>query len=148
MTTLGQQILDRLAVVEKSITEIQLALPEGIDQPTGMGDLRRDIEALKKKLEETPSSLGSTADRRPFWNPKDCMPEILSSDYKGRWRTWSYKARDWLAQLDISLGPKLEKVESMSTELSPEYIASLDINERTDSEIRRFLVHRLDGDPA
>ena len=51
-------------------------------------------------------------------------------------------------QIDISLGPKLEKIENMTEELSQEFIESLQISPKTDAEIKRFLVHQLDGDPA
>ena len=43
---------------------------------------------------------------------------------------------------------KLEKIESQTTELTQEQIESLNISPQTDAEIRRFLVHRLAGDPA
>ena len=51
-------------------------------------------------------------------------------------------------QIDMTLGPKLEKIENMTEELTQEFIESLGISPKTDAEIKRFLVHQLDGDPA
>ena len=76
------------------------------------------------------------------------MPETLGNQYRDKWRTWAYKARDCLAQMDPGLQETLEAVASQSTELTPEYIQSLNISPEVNASIKRFLVHKLDGDPA
>ena len=64
-------------------------------------------------------------------NSKDTLPEILSTNFKDKWRSWSYKTRDYLSQWDETLRTKLEGVECMSQELTAEYINSLEISPTT-----------------
>ena len=97
MTTLGQQILSRLDALEQSMTELTLDQPTQRPNPavareleTLRNEFRREVEEARQFLNET-AGRTSPQDRR-IWSPKDCLPEILSSDYKNRWRAWSYKA--------------------------------------------------------
>ena len=159
MSAVGQQILDRLSAMETAVSDLQLGQPvTGVDD-AGQG-LKQSMNQLKEEMAQLKLQMGNgsigmgmgtvptESFQRRLWNPKDCMPEVLNNDYRNRWRAWSYKARDWLAQLDPALKQKLERVEAMSSTLSDEYIEALKISDHVDSEIRRFLVHRLDGDPA
>ena len=155
MTTLGQQILTRLDALEASLTEITLEQPTQRPNPAMAREIeslrtqfRQEVEEMKKFLNESAGRGSPPTHERRIWSPKDCLPEILSTDYKNRWRAWSYKAKDWLAQLDEKLEPVLERVEAMTSELTTEFVNSQDIPDRVDKEIKRFLKHRLDGDPA
>ena len=155
MTTLGQQILERLQQLETAVTDMQLNAPGPRDaQGTGMQfetlrqQVRDEMANLRREVESSQRGEGSSDRRFKTMHPKDCMPGILGSNYKQDWRTWSYKTRDWLSQMDDTLTAKLETIESQTKELSPEFIESLNISPQVDSEIRRFLVHRLEGDPA
>ena len=138
MTTMGQRILERLNDLETAVTEIQLNPPtrptDGdpnlSDLPNGQIDeLRRqfriEVEEMKKQLLEAGPQFDGMRRDMKLWNPRDCMPDILSSDYKNRWRVWSYKARDWLGMLEDGLASKLEKIETMPSELSDDYVRSL-----------------------
>ena len=151
MTTLGQQIITRLDALEAQVIEMQLKGPTGTS-PTELDEMRnqfrKDMTALREEMARGIPTDVPHAPRRQMFNSKDCLPEILSTDFKSKWRAWSYKARDWLSQEDETLNRKLESVESMTAELTPEFIESLGITAAGDAAIRRFLVHRLDGDPA
>ena len=53
-----------------------------------------------------------------------------------------------MGQMDRTLKSKLEKVESETKELSQSYIEDLNLSPQVDEGICRYLVHRLEGDPA
>ena len=99
MTTLGQQILDRLAALERTVTDIQLETTPG---PTNVPEkmeslgkeLRDEIATLRTQIESNPTGEGGFRyGSRGLFSPKDCLPGILSADYKQKWRVWAYKAR-------------------------------------------------------
>ena len=109
MATMGQRILERLDAVEAAVTNLQLDQPRAPDQPAVL----RQLEELRQQVRDINLNPPTGRDNTQFptrglFNPKDCLPEVLSHDYKQKWRVWAYKARDWLAQIDESLGPKLE----------------------------------------
>ena len=121
MATMGQRILERLDAVEVAVTNLQLDQPRAPDQPAVL----RQLEELRSQFRDEVAAMREQLDRNPppgrnntqfptrgLFNPKDCLPEVLSHDYKQKWRVWAYKARDWLAQIDESLGPKLEAIEN------------------------------------
>ena len=146
--------MDRVTALERTLTEISLDGPMTKREYTdAIDDVRKqfseEVALLRLQLERqgSPTEHGANSGQRLF-NPKDVMPDTLSTDYKARWRVWAYKARDWLSLVEESLGPKLASVEGMTTELTPEAISAMNISDRADAAIKRFLVHRLDGDPA
>ena len=146
MTTLGQQILSRLDALETAITDVQLGTAAGDGNGWARMDelrnqMRAEMTALRERLDaydrapEGARGENSGGIHRSLLNPKDCMPPVLSANYKTLWRTWSYKTRDWLGQLEPGLSAKLEKVERETKELSPEFIAELNLAPKTDDGI-------------
>ena len=114
--------------------------------------MRQEMANVRDQMERLPNG-GTQSDNpngiaRSLLNPKDCMPQVLGANYKTFWRTWSYKSRDWLGQMDRTLKAKLEKVESETKELSQSYLEDLNLSPQIDDGICRYLVHRLEGDPA
>ena len=134
MTTLGQQILTRLEALEATVADVQLnATPDGwarLDE--FRTQMRQEMANVREQMERLPNG-GTQSDNpngmtRSLLNPKDCMPQVLGANYKTFWRTWSYKSRDWMGQMDRTLKSKLEKVESETKELSESYIADLNLS--------------------
>ena len=89
MTTLGQQIITRLDALEAQITEMQLQGTIG----TGQAELdemrnqfRKDMTALREEMARGIPTDVPQGPRRHMFNSKDCLSEILSTDYKNRWR--------------------------------------------------------------
>ena len=157
MATLGQRLLERMEQVEQAVTDLQLGSTETPGTTTTQSQIRQmrqelqnEIGTLRDQIGEMGNGNGTgLGERRRFaLNPKECVPNMLGQDYKQAWRTWSYRARDSLAQVDHTLREKLELIESKTTELTPEFLESMAITPHTDAEIRRFLIHKLEGDPA
>ena len=144
MGTVGEQLLERVATLERRIT----------DTPVGMTDtvagIRDELVQLRERVEaiDRTSHHGGNGQSYHSRDPKEWMPHILGDKYRDGWRNWSYKARDWLSQHDASLLQKLEAVEATSTELAESYLESQSISDQTNLSIKRFLVHRLEGEPA
>ena len=152
---MGQRILERLTALETQATDIQLAGGATDDRPIRTeldamrAELQKDMEELRTLLDRYPTGNGPMPDRtKPLLNSKECLPSVLGNDYKSRWRTWSYKARDYLSLLDDSLGPKLALIESMTTPLTAEQIRDFNVSAAADAEIRRLLVRRLERGPC
>ena len=106
MTTLGQQIISRLDALEAQVTDMQLKGPTGTGQAEldeMRNQLRKDMVALREELARGIPIDATQGPRKHMFNSKDCLPDLLSTDCKNRWRAWSYKARDWLSQEDESL---------------------------------------------
>ena len=123
MATLGQQILERVEAVENALTDLQLNQQRPIP-PGGDGSSRGELDRIRQQFREELANLREQmqqgripTESRPrhlMYNQKDVMPEILGHDYKAKWRTWSYKARDWLSQVDSTLLTNLERIEPMT----------------------------------
>ena len=149
MTTIGEEVLRRLEVIENQMANggFPDATPIHPDQTNRR--LTEQLAELRDRVERMSAGPDSGASR-PMngMNPKDVLPEILGNNYKEDWRTWAYKARDYLSMWDPTLNEKLEGVECMAAELSDDYISSLNISPQTDAAIKRLLVHRLKGDPG
>ena len=136
MTTLGQQILERLNALEAQMTEVQLNA-ETTDPRAARANpaIMAEMETLRDRMRDELTRLQQASaegtpiggKKRSLMNPKDCLPEVLGNSYKTQWRIWSYKARDFLAQLDETLNNKMLQVEHMTSELSPEYLESQSI---------------------
>ena len=88
--------------------------------------------AVARPVESAP------VDRRSVYGSKEFMPDRLGKDFKDHWRSWAYKARDWLGQYDPSLPRKLLAIESMTEELSEDFIEQQMVSPELDAEIRRF----------
>ena len=147
MATLGAQVINRLENLEASLTNTDLQLASEISAIKKA--FATELAEVKKLIEGTDGrSMPTSGGARSLYNSKEFLPPILGNGYKEAWRNWAYKAKDWASQYDASLPAKLEAIESMTTELTPDYIASQGVSEATDLELRRFLVHRLEGDPA
>ena len=135
--------------MEATITDLQLNAPGSPPtydvQADEIRKLREDLTTLRQHVDGI--NRGGGAPPKGL-HPKDCMPGILGNNYKQDWRTWSYKARDWFSQFDSTLMVKLETIETQTQPLSPEFIEGLEITPQADAEIRRLLVHKLEGDPA
>ena len=153
MGIIAEQLMGRIEAMERQISDIHLTGP-AVDQTTALRNLRDTLGQLESKIaqiEETmPNGSGPFDGPRntQFMSPKELLPGLLGDHFKDKWRTWSYKTRDFLSQWDETLGPKLEKVESMSTPLTPEYIESQEISPKHNAIIKRFLLQRLEGEPA
>ena len=131
--------MDRVTALERTLTEISLDGPMTTRQYTdAIDEVRRqfgeEVALLRAQLERqgNPTEHNPNTGQRLF-DPKDVMPETLSTDYKARWRVWAYKARDSLSLVEESLGPKLASVEGMTTELTPEAISAMNMSDRADA---------------
>ena len=85
MTTLGQQIITRLDALEAQVTDMQLKGPTGTGQAEldeMRSQLRKDMVALREELARGIPTDAPQAPRRHMFNSKDCLPEILSTDFK------------------------------------------------------------------
>ena len=121
------------------------------DGRVGIEQLQADIADIRTRIDTMPNPTGpADGTTRPQWNsnPKKWPPEILNRNYKELWRTWSYKTREWLTQYDATLAEKLELIESKAEPLTDAFIRDQNISEQTNLQIKRFLVHRLAGDPG
>ena len=119
MGIIGEIVIDRIDAMERQIrllTEQFGAQGVPIDV---MGEVRKQVALLESRLNEVESS---TPHSRRTQDPKDWMPEVLSTNYRDLWRNWAYKSRDWLGQHDPTIPLKLEAVESMTEKLIQEYI--------------------------
>ena len=131
------------------MTNVQLGMSTTEINNNIRREVRDQVALIREQLSATNGGGGANqGGSRPIFHQKDLMPETLGNQYRDKWRTWAYKARDCLAQMDPGLQETLEAVESQSTELTPEYIQSLNISPEVNAAIKRFLVHKLDGDPA
>ena len=87
MATMGQRILERLDAVEAAVTNLQLDQPRAPDQPAVL----RQLEELRAQLRDELNTMREQLDRnsppgrdytqfptRGLFNPKDCLPEVLS----------------------------------------------------------------------
>ena len=152
MGTVAEQILGRLADLERQVGDIQLA---GDAVPITTTEISRTLEQLRTKVDQIEKDLddkpGNTYTPDGFktsMSPKDTLPSILSDQFRDIWRLWSYKARDHLALYDDTLRDKLESIESIASPLTPEFIESMNISPKVNATIKRMLVHRLEGEPA
>ena len=108
MTTVAQQILNRLDALETQVGDIQLQ--GGADDDShgprppaeSIRNLSNQLQELRTQMREMADSQSGTPfeDRRSgsarfktFMSPKETMPPILSENFRERWRLWSYKAR-------------------------------------------------------
>ena len=116
MTTLGAQIIERLNALETAMTDLQLDQPQDRRpvQPAIMAQietLRNELQELQQQQQRNPIRPGpddnASGKQWSLFRNKECLPPILGNDYKTQWRTWSYRARDCIAQLDNTLRPKL-----------------------------------------
>ena len=109
MATIGELMENRLLAVERIIADIQNASvrPDGVDASVdGPGFIRmqQQVALLKARIDSMADGGGRQFgfSRPPV--PKELMPEVLGTgDYKGAWRTWAYKARDWIAAGDPAI---------------------------------------------
>ena len=154
-TTIAEQILARITNLENQIADLQMAgPPTGPDTPIppteSLRGINETIAQLRQKIDSLESGSGFSGPSidRAMMNNKEMMPDTLGNDYRDKWRRWSYKTKDYLSLWHTELKTYMEQVESMKHELTPEFISGLNIPERADTAMRRFLVHKLDGDPA
>ena len=164
MTTVAQQILNRLDALETQVGDIQLQ--GGVDgddrgprpPAESIRNLSNQLQELRTQMREMAESQSERGapfeDRRngsaqfkTFMSPIETMPPILSENFRERWRLWSYKARDYLSTFDPTVNEKMETIESMATPLSDEYIASLNIDDETHGAMKRLMVHKLEENP-
>ena len=137
MGTIGEKVIARLDALERTVTNLQTRTSDANTQrPVEMGEmqnefdeLRQQVALVRSQLESMPAS--STFGPRPPHNgtfQKEMMPEVLGNAYKEKWRVWSYKTRDWLAQWDDSLRVKLEAIESQGTELTDDQLREYNVS--------------------
>ena len=96
MGTVGEQLLLRVQAMETAIADLQSTHSSTRD----LSDLRSELNAEMSRMRELVMGQGGRpADggmgRSPY-NSKEFLPDVLGSAYKDKWRTWSYKARDWI----------------------------------------------------
>ena len=102
MTTIGQQLMDRVTALEAQFADLTLAGPaDGPIAPTeSMRTISNQIREIQNKLREidnaAPTRDGGFPNRNHM-SPKELMPGVLSDHFKDRWRLRSYKARDFLS---------------------------------------------------
>ena len=119
MGTVGEEVLRRINEIEARLGELQGDERTGIAGTTGSGfplppsasnrvamdqlaEIRRRIDAI-----ETGGTRNPGMGARNFMSPKDMMPGVFgSANFRDEWRSWSYKARDWLSQWDETLNYK------------------------------------------
>ena len=142
MSTVGEKVLERLDALERGVEDLQVAeTTEALRRA-----LSQEIAELREQLTQSgPEGRGSN---RSLYSSKEFIPEKLGNDYKQAWRAWSYKVRDWMRQYHAYFPEKLEAVEAMTQEVPNEYLQQHGIPATAETELRRFLVHRLEGDPA
>ena len=114
MTTVAQQILNRLNALEEQVGDIQLqggVADTGVRPPTeSIRNLSNQISELRTQMQEMadsqPERRNPFEDRREessrfknLMSPKEMMPAILNENFRDRWRLWSYKARDFLSTM-------------------------------------------------
>ena len=132
MGTVAEQILGRLAALERQVGDIQLAAPDFPISTEGLSrtleQLKIKVEQLEKDLEDRPGNPFSSDSFKSNMSPKETLPSILSDQFRDKWRLWSYKARDHLALYDDTLREKLESIESMASPLTPEFIESMNLS--------------------
>ena len=82
--------MERLEALENNMTELTLNQQAPI-APGGRRDveqlrtqLREEMAALREEMRVDPGSSG-TDRRKGLFNSKDCLPEVLSNDYKEKW---------------------------------------------------------------
>ena len=138
MATMAERIVARLDALERQMTDVALQAGTGtsgsLDGDTPIAPqhsnrvLSESLNQLRQEVEQMRAQIGGTEQpsRGPPMNgmssrmmsPKELLPDVLSGDYKTKWRAWSYKACDYLSLWHETLGPKLEAVECIGTELS------------------------------
>ena len=108
-TTIGEQVINRINALENMLQALQ-------ERPTDamFENLTQQIRSIQGRLGDLGSSIpvGSVAHRRSLYNSKEFLPDKLGNGYKEAWRSWAYKARDWLGQYDATLPAKLINIES------------------------------------
>ena len=143
MGTVGEAVLQRLTALEEGIAELQVAETTA----TLRRELVNEIADIRDRLAQPgPDGRGTSA--RSMYSNKEFIPEKLGNDYKQTWRAWSYKVRDWMRQYHANFPERLEAIEAMTQEIPNEYLQQHGIPITAETELRRFLVHRLEGDPA
>ena len=99
--------MDRLTALESGFADLAARqLP--VD-----GDLRNEVAELRALVENLPGARDSS-----LLQTRDLVPDVLGNDYKEKWRTWSYKFRDFLSIGNEPLRGILETVESKVTDRS------------------------------
>ena len=103
MTTIGQQLMDRVTALETTLADMQLAGPADggpIAPSEPMRTIANQIREIQGRFREidnaVPTQDGGFPNRNHM-SPKELMPGVLSDHFKDRWRLWSYKARDFLS---------------------------------------------------
>ena len=117
MTTVGEQVENRLLDLERAINALQGAttVPQDVDSLDGPAVLRiqQQVALLKSRVDSLTDAPGRASDGMRDQYMKELMPAMFGDgNYKEIWRTWSYKCRDWFAQWDDSLRSKLQQIES------------------------------------
>ena len=128
--------MERLDTLEETVRGIQ-----GLSVEDVRRELMAELVSVRTQIGNITASVpagAQTREGRSLYNSKEFIPDKLGSGYKDQWRSWAYKARDWLSQYDPKLPEKLMAVESKDAELTPEYIAAQEISEAAELEIRRF----------
>ena len=120
MTTIGAVVTQRLDTVEQRIADISASIPAGLARE--FDELRAQVALMRTRLDSGASPGGLSSARGPFHAgiPKEMMPGILGTNYRDEWRTWAYKARDWISMGDTAVAKKLEEVESITKEMTDE----------------------------
>ena len=140
MTTMGQVITARLDTLERLVAGIRDKKGDGavVDElENQIQQLMEQVALIQSKADQFPVPPGNSS-RSPSYQ-KEMMPEILGNNYKEKWRVWSYKTRDWLAQWDESLRTKLEEIEAQSTELTDEQLKASFFKHPVTIEIKIFI---------
>ena len=106
---------------------------------TETATLRRQIKEIRNFRT---SDIG-----RSILDPRSMAPDILGSDYKLSWRNWAFKAKDWLETLQPGLEDTLSTVEGLRNELTEQEISAYQVTGHANTQLKRFLKHRTDGEP-
>ena len=104
MTTVGEQVENRLLALEQALNALQGAsnVPSDVDPSLdgpAMLRLQQQVALLKSRVDSMAEVSGrSPVDGMRDQYMKELMPAMFGDgNYKEAWRTWSYKCRDWCA---------------------------------------------------
>ena len=109
-TTIGEQVINRINDLETMMQALQ-ARPTD----TMFDNLSQQIRSIQNQLGDLGTSIpagSSTRHQRSLYNSKEFLPDKLGNGFRDSWRSWAYKARDWLGQYDATLPSKLLAIES------------------------------------
>ena len=109
MGTIGEQLIGRIEAMERQITDLTLAGP-AIDNTTALQNLRDTLGQVQSKIQQIeeimPTGSGTFDGPRntQFMSPKELLPGLLGDHFKDKWRSWSYKTRDFFIPMGRNFG--------------------------------------------